>query len=383
MGICSSLCKEKKVQLKKHQNLEVLNEVLSLNQVEFNSFMKSILQCLSYTKSLTNHLLNKYGKYNYYNKKISDQYYNLLRNLWKEKNTSYFYSINELDNCLESTNFLLEKNQINEGKEFLNYLFTNIHNELNKPNNNNNGNNMENKNPSVNLSRQLSFQNFFNNFKNNYNSIISNLFYGINELRFKCVNCKKMNYKYEVFHFLEFSLKEIASDFKYNKTFVKIKGLRFPNKNPIIDLNKCFEYNNTEKLLTTKDFKCFNCNNDQHFNFSTSTYSMPNYLVIITINEKDNDITYKVDYPEKIDLGGYIIQNKFASTFNLYAIIEKIKIDNSYKYEYNVYCRNLDNNNIWYKYDNKDNKVIEYQNIKNEKINPYFLFYKDNEINEI
>ena len=49
-----------------------------------NTYMISILQCLTYTKKLTIYFLNKYNVYNN-NNKISNEYYNLLISLWKNK----------------------------------------------------------------------------------------------------------------------------------------------------------------------------------------------------------------------------------------------------------------------------------------------------------
>ena len=336
-----------------------------------NSYINSIFQCLSYTKPLTNYFLNKYGEYNHYNKKISNEYYNLLMNLWKEKNISNPYSPYNLKSFINNRNSSLYNNQINDGKVLLNYLFDNIHKELNKVDDNK-GNNIQKSNTIIQLYKQITLQNFFSYFKSNYNSIISNLFYGTNEIKFKCVKCDTTNYKYEIFHILEFSLKEIGSFFGINLSITMHNRLRFKNTKKIIDLYKCFEYYNKEKALTTKTYKCINCDNDQFFNFSTSLFSMPNYLILILNNESGS--IYDINYPEKLDLGAHTIHNEYASKFNLYAVIEKIETTSSNENEYIAYCRDLVYDYIWYKYDN--NEVTQCQNKEYLNVIPFFLFYE-------
>ena len=333
------------------------------------SYIFSIMQCLSYTKGLTKYFLKKYDYYNNSNNQISNDYYNLLNNLWKEKNLSYPYSPYNFSLSVNISKSLFNNNQLYSGKDLLNYFFENIHNELNAKNNNK-GNNLQNKHTLIQLNKQLSLQNFLNYFKNNFNSIISNLFYGTYEIIFKCIDCEKTNYKYEIFKFLEFSLNEIDSFFGIKPIKEKERGLRFINNVKIIDLYKCFEYNDKDKSLTTKKYECINCNNHQFFNFSSKIYSMPNYLIIILNNEKGS--LYKVNYPIILDIGKYITHCEIASKFNLYAVIGKNNNE-----DYFSYCRDLTNNYKWYKYDN-NNEVEAKQCQEKEYLDvvPSFLFYE-------
>ena len=256
MGLCFSQNKNelgKRPESQVSSNPQNLSSINSYDEITSNKdYIYSILHCLSYTKVLTKFFLSKYNYYNNYNNQTSNEYYNLLINLWKEKNISYPYSPHDLKSFINSGKlFSFNNNQINDGKSFLNYLLDNIHDELNIKNNNN-GHIIQDNHAFVQLNKQLTLQNFFNNFKNNYNSIISNLFYGTYEIIFKCKECEKANYKYEIFKFLEFSLNEIDSFFRIEPTPIIVKGLRFKNKVKNIDLDKCFEYRDEEKELTTK-----------------------------------------------------------------------------------------------------------------------------------
>ena len=161
-----------------------------------NSYMISILQCLTYTRGLTKYFLSKYDYNNNYDNKISNEYYKLLNNVWKEKKFSKPYPPDDLELFINDNNSIFNNNQLNDGKALLNYLFENIHNELNIIGNNSDYNYQYDD--SVNqLNKEECFQSFYTNFKNNYNSVISDLFYGIKEIKFKCTQCEKINYKYD------------------------------------------------------------------------------------------------------------------------------------------------------------------------------------------
>ena len=355
-------------------NLQNVSSINSYEEISNNKdYIYSILCCLSYTKVLTKFFLSKYNYYNNYNNQTSNEYYNLLINLWKEKNISYPYSPHDLKSFINSGKFSLSNNnQINDGKSFLNYLLDNIHDELNITNNNN-GNIIQNKHTFMQLNKQLTLQNFFNNFKNNYNSIISNLFYGTYEIIFDCAECEKTNYKYEIFKVLEFSLNEIDSFFGIKPTPIIVRGLRFPTNVKKIDLNKCFEYRDKDKAVTTKALKCIYCHNEQYFHFSSKIFSMPNYLILILTNEKQD--LYNVNYPEILDLSNYTAHKEIASKFNLYAVIGKnVNNGKSCNEEEFTFCRNLTNDYKWHKYGN--NGVEQCKNKEYLEVMPSFLFYE-------
>ena len=235
-----------------------------------NDYLISILQCLTYTKGLTKYFLNEYDYYYNYNNKVSNEYYYLLINLWKEKNISYPYQPDILKSFLYNRNSSFNNDQLKDGKDLLNYLFKNIHNELNFINNNEYSN-IQYRHFFNELNKKKGFQTFYNYFLDNYNSIISDLFYGIKEIKLKCMLCEGINYKYEIFNYLEFNLNEIGSDLgiEPNTTLNSISK---------IDLYECFDYNNKKKSLTTNKFKCINCKYNTYFEFSTTLFYMPNYL---------------------------------------------------------------------------------------------------------
>ena len=334
-----------------------------------NTYMISILQCLTYTKKLTIYFLNKYNVYNN-NNKISNEYYNLLISLWKDKEISCPYPPNDLTLFINNKNSIFNNSELNDGKCLLNFLFENIHNELNVIKNNKDNNNQYEYSFNK-LNKEKCFQNFYNNFKKNNNSIISHLFYGIKEIKFKCKKCEEINYKYEFFNFLQFPLKEIASNFGINPNTSIEDGSSLKNIISKIDLYDCFNYNNQEQSLTSKDYKCINinCIDNEYFELSTTLFSNPIYLIIFLNNENEDKLKYNVNYPEELYLDKYLICKKYTNIFELYGVISKNENNNYYSY-----CRNLVDDNIWFKYEN--DKVNQCQGNEYLSVLPYCLFYK-------
>ena len=331
-----------------------------------NNYIIPILQCLTYTKELTKYFLNEYDYYYNYNNKISNEYYYLSINLWKEKNISYPYHPAILKSFIYNRNSFFNNIQLNNGKDLLKYLFGNIHSELNIINNDEF--NIQYRHSFDHLNKKNTFQIFYNYFLDNYNSIISDLFFGIKEIKFKCMLCGGINFKYEIFSFLEFHLKDIISDFG-------IEPNTALNNISKIDLYECFIYNNKKKSLTTNKFKCTKCKYNEYFEFSTSLYSLPKYLILFLNNEKEDK--YYVNFPEKLDLINYLIFEEYGYKFDLYAVISKNITNSSFQNNYVTYCRNLVNYKIWYKYDN--NGVKQCYNNDYLFSLPYCLFYKEKE----
>ena len=135
--------------------------------------MNATLQCLSNSKKLTEYFLKVYKTAS--NKIMSNEYYEVLKNLWDRKNKAYSpYSFKEV---LSKENPLFAGIAANDSKDLINFLLERFHQELNviKPNINND--NMYNQQDQMN--EQTMLQLFLKEFQEKFNSPISNLFYGI------------------------------------------------------------------------------------------------------------------------------------------------------------------------------------------------------------
>ena len=179
------------------------------------TYMNATIQCLLNTKKLTNYFLTRFEKY--LNKKdnliISKNYYFLLKNLLNKenyKNESDYSSYNFKNKIYEK--FLLKNpNQINDCKDLIIFILESIHLELNKANN---FSFINDENNNILMDKKNIFEKFFEKIKNNYKSIISDLFYGIKEIKYKCNICTTIKYNYDIFFFLEFSLEKVSIFFK-------------------------------------------------------------------------------------------------------------------------------------------------------------------------
>ena len=86
-------------------------------------YMNATLQCLSNTEELTKYFLTKF----FYikeddTKKISNEYYLLLKNLWSNKGKKKYYEPNNFKNVLSKENPLFSGVNANDSKDLLNFL---------------------------------------------------------------------------------------------------------------------------------------------------------------------------------------------------------------------------------------------------------------------
>ena len=139
-----------------------------------------------------------------------------------------------------------------------------------------------------NLDKDEIFNLFFNNFKKTNNSIISNLFYGIYEIKYQCNTCRETNYNYECLSFIELSLE-------------KKVPLRFQKQDswPMeinINLIDCFDFNKSDHYVIEENKANCKCGNKIK-KYLKNLFSIPNYLIIF-LKRIDNNI-YRINYPEK------------------------------------------------------------------------------------
>ena len=118
------------------------------------------------------------------------------------------------------------------------------------------------------------FNHFYIEFQNEC-SIISDIFFGINEITNICLNCKNNSkgsnnpiiYNYEIFNSIIFSLEEIKKYYQIDKD---------------ISLNDCFSYIQKGELLNEENqLKCKICKQKCDFIYNSKIYKSPNVLIII------------------------------------------------------------------------------------------------------
>ncbi len=361
-------------------NREIL---IGLENIGATCYMNATIQCLSNTKELSHYFLNKF-KFDIYDtdKKISNEYHILLKNLWDENNIKNKpYSPYRFKYTISEENPLFKGVKANDSRDLINFLLERIHQELNEKKNNNSKNDMDDfnicKNPKLAVNKDIIFKIFFNNFEKNYNSIISNLFYGVNEIKTKCKKCQLVKYSYEIFFFLEFPLEQINLYFgkENNNRFNQFSQLNQNSKmkHPDIDIYECFEYlRKNDEMTGENNMYCNICQICYEAYYCSSLYSMPNYLILILNRGKGNIYQCDVKFPETLNLEKYVIQQKTGYMYDLYGVICHLG-PSSMGGHFIAFCRHRFNNK-WYKYN--DSIVTECQNNEFLYGVPYILFYQ-------
>ena len=346
---------------------EILPIIVGLDNIGATCYMNATLQCFSNVPELTDFFLNKF-KYNPQdpNKKMTNEYYIVVKNLWNKNNKSFAPHAFKI--ALSEENPLFAGIAANDSKDLINFLLERFHQELNDIKDVNNENIM--MNPNDQLFEDKMLQMFLNEMQLKYNSPISNLFYGVLETKSQCTNCKQVKFNFQIFSFLEFPLEQVN-----NYCFSIGKRNNFNGiGNPDIDLYECFDH--YQLLLTMtgdNQLYCNNCNKSYDALYGTSLYSMPNYLIINLNRGKGAIYQCKVNFPEILQLYNYISFKDGNTVFQLQAVICHLG-PSSMSGHFIAFCRH-NKNNKWYKYNDSIVSYCENQ-FEYRTGMPYILFYK-------
>ena len=373
-------------QKKKPLELYIQPTLIGLNNIGATCFMNSTLQCLSQTAELTNYFLSERSE-NYINnisteltnKKelcLSKEYLKLIKKLWNKKNQNSPYSPKKFMNIVAEMNPLFKKGDPGDAKDFIIFILEQIHRELKKPIIEQN--NIKNVNPLNHnqYDKTIAFNNFFEEFKKEC-SIISDVFFGINETTNICLNCKNnfnskgmMNpicYNYGIFNCIIIPLEEVKNmKNNYYNTY----------NNNIVNINECFIYNQKSELFTGENQNyCNICR--QLFNsvYTSQIYISPNNLIIILNRGKGNIYNVKLDFTLQIDITEFVSLKTERTIYDLYGVITHIGKSGPNAH-FIASCKSpIDNN--WYRYN--DDLVSLITNIQSDVIDfgvPYILFYQ-------
>ena len=139
----------------------------------------------------------------------------LINELYSQNNSKPYYP----DIFLTIINMIFPNDQ-NNFKEFIKFLLTSLHSEINDIDDN-----LEIDNQITNedhLSKEISEKKFFESYKNNIRSIISDNFFWIMQTKKTCNQCKTPSYFYREMYLLELDLKQtnrymLSQKFEFKK----------------------------------------------------------------------------------------------------------------------------------------------------------------------
>ena len=357
---------------KKLFELSKLPNEIGLQNIGATCYMNATLQSLSNTNLFTEFFLTKYNyNPNDQTKKMSNEMYKVLTNLWSKTKKKGDYPPYDFKKILSEENPLFAGIQANDSKDLINFLLERFHQELNTAKKNNN----ENNNEIININQmdeQQTLKVFIEDYFKNNKSIILDCFYGILETRSKCSGCNITKYNFQIYSFLEFPLQEVNNYMYQNGRRMSL--VNNDGSNPDINLYECFDYYQKIDLMNGQNqMYCNICNENKDTYYGTTIYSLPNYLIINLNRGKGAVYSCKVIFPETLNLLNYVTFKDGITAMKLYAVICHIG-PSSMSGHFIAYCRHRINNK-WYKYN--DSFVTECTQ-PNEYYNgmPYILFYK-------
>ena len=355
---------------KKKYEMSKMPDEIGLRNIGATCYMNATLQALSNTDKFTEYFLTKYNfNPNDNTKRMSNEMFKVLSNLWSENKKRGDYAPNDFKNTLSEQNPLFAGIQANDSKDLINFLLERFHQEMNCHSQNNNQNNIDDINQ---FDERQALNSFVKEYFGANKSIITDCFYGIMETKSKCCGCNYIKYNFQIFSFLEFPLKEVN-----NYMFQTGRRLALVNQdgtNPDINLYECFDYYQKLDLMNGQNqMYCNICNNNRDTYYGSTVYSLPNYLIINLNRGKGATYQCNVNFPEVLNLLNYVSFKNGNTAMKLYAVICHYG-PSSMSGHFIAYCKHRKNNK-WYKY---NDSIVTECTQPNEYYNgmPYILFYK-------
>ena len=350
-------------------NEKTPNEI-GLQNIGATCYMNATLQSLSNTDKFTEYFLNIYQfDPNNTSKKMSNEMYKVLFNLWSKTKKKGDYAPNDFKIALSEENNLFAGVQANDSKDLINFLLERFHQEMNNPspNNNNNINNNANQ-----LDEMQTLNAFVNEYFSENKSIITDCFYGLLETKSKCSGCNVVKYNFQIYSFLEFPLEDINKYMFYNGRRAAL--FKPDGSGPDVDLYECFDYHQKVDIMNGQNqMYCNFCNGNRDSYYGSSIYSLPNYLIVILHRGKGAVYKCNVKFYETLNLLNYVTYKSGNTCMKLYAVICHFG-ESSMSGHFVAFCKHRKTNK-WYCYN--DCFVTECKDQQEfYKGMPYILFYK-------
>ena len=388
----SNTLKKNKYLKNKNSSYLINSNIIKLNKNELygtmgivnlgnNCFMNSVFQCLSNIFPLTQYLItNEYkNEINLYNSLSSKgniiiAFTELLKIIWNTKipeskidgKLCYYYDQTDKSNSkimdvFTNLKYEIGKNiiiykdyQQHDAIDFFTYFLAIIHEDLKR-------NNSKNIVPIDNLKEknvEILFNNRWDIFKNNNNSIITDIFYGMNHTSILCSNCLKTYHIFEPFNIIFLPLNESFNkankeevEAAKKKQFIKQNISTIPGKN-----NFYFCICVIMPYDLSKDKMIINCP-IKKINYDIVKVKDILYMIVHILNLKEGDLipcilsddfcSYKIicsgeEYIYEIFKNPQSIKIYFVQQKN-----EEIKLDNNY----------IDSNNLLNFFMNPEKKI--------------------------
>ena len=322
--------------------------------------MNATLQCLCNIKEFVNFFkyklkdeeINKFKSENKWILTINFKY--LIENLWPSKENNNYTTLeynNQNSNHKYFNPLLFVKNitdmypslnnvNVKDAHDLIKNLLFKLHEELNMAPKME-GINSQNIYPHQD-NKYFSYIKFIENFKNENDSLIIDLFNGINYNVTKCSNCNLMKYNFLNYFFLFFDIGKIMNykihqdkeSNQLNQNFpnetnnllnsqqnFKIYSYNIENINSV-NLEDCFRYMQySEELSDQYNRNCNNCNSVFSLKDHKKFYIGPEILILIISNENNIEGKYKCEF----NLDDFIENKNTGCKYDLISMVSKKK----------------------------------------------------------
>ena len=299
--------------------------LIGLENVGATCYMNATLQCFSNVNILTEYFFaHEYDiKESDKDYTLADEYLKLLLNLWNINidNNKRFYAPYDFKKRLGEKNSLFEGVAANDSKDLILFILEELHKDLNDINNNlnehnNNANqlydqfnNGNNNFINMNQSENILYNEFITDYNSKNNSIIKDIFYGVQESMTVCLNCQTRLYSFSMINLLIFPLEKVR----------QFLLQYFPNNYfPYVTLENCFQhYIAAENLIGQNKLYCNNCKLECNAQTYNIIYRHPKVLIIILNRGQGLQFNVPFNYPMNFLLNNFINRNNNVNYLDL------------------------------------------------------------------
>ena len=402
--------------INEEKNVNYLKEVfnqppsIGLQNVGATCYMNATIQCFGQLEKFVlyfkyNQMIQQVITKNKNNDCLTKSFKDLIENLWpdnpkyldkkyigKNSNNEYYKPI-QFKKTISKMNPLFAGVQANDSKDLVNFIIMTLHDELNV------GKKLDNNNNPDQTNQQEIYHFFMQNYYSEYQSIISQLFYGINGTVYLCNGCKTQKYNFQVGFFYIFPLEEVRK-FKISNLYEQQKqNLLYQFNNNMINLNQmqillesyniqlqnnnsvsivdCFDFNQKKEYMTGENaMYCNVCNKSENSMYFSYIVNSPEIMIIILNRGQGIQFKIKLEFTEFLDITNYVkFNNNRQVNYKLVGVVTHMG-ESGASGHFVAFCRSPINEH-WYNYnddlcfliDNFEGQVIDYAM-------PYILFYQ-------
>ena len=346
-----------------------------LENVGQSCYMNATIECLSNVKSLSNYLLENYGRYNVDNQPLCVAYSSLLYELFHTNELSIKPEL--FKEIIGKLNPLFEGNKAADAKDLIFFIIETLHKELITTPKTSNFNEIDFLKQEENSRDEQKMLNDFLNEFNANSTKVSNIFYGINRSMMKCNGCGIIKYSFQTFNLIIFPLKKVK-EFKIRKLG------RYNNLQ--LNLYDAFECESQEEQLEGDNMiYCNTCRKLQPGINKNDIYGLPKILIIIlNRGRNNNDFNEEFKFDEYLDFTDkkICINENSYKKYYLSGIITHFGESGSSGH-FIAYCRNSVDDSFFKCYNDAfvskvsilDSMVSKVSERAEEKRTPYILLY--------